>query len=227
MRTLRRAINFGQHVKKHLIPLLIYVKDAKIIDVTLRIFVHLTIPINCLFPGDIIHCNDINCHGLIDIKEAFADFRDIQSIIGHMRTILDNEQQLTFFHCDSINNCLLLLRNLLYIPDAIKIDIKDNNQHVKTQNKILWHMFALNIDKVLLELMVREQKTAWTITIVQLIALMYKDQDVNSNQLFDETITDNCEDVESNTSTPKHNSNESSRLLTSDEPTDSSDDEGN
>lgn len=64
--------------------------------------------------------------------------------------------------------------------------------------------------------------------MVQLIALMYKDQHVGTlqkllNIWFDTSLSDSSDDNESNTSPPNQNSGDSSPTLTSDPTSDSSD----
>lgn len=64
--------------------------------------------------------------------------------------------------------------------------------------------------------------------MVQLIALMYKDQHVGTlqkllNMWFESSLSDSSDDNESNTSPPNQNSGDSSPTLTSDPTSDSSD----
>lgn len=64
--------------------------------------------------------------------------------------------------------------------------------------------------------------------MVQLIALMYKDQHVGTlqkllNTWFEASLSDSSDDNESNTSPPNQNSGDSSPMLTSDPTSDSSD----
>lgn len=64
--------------------------------------------------------------------------------------------------------------------------------------------------------------------MVQLIALMYKDQHVGTlqkllNLWFEASLSDSSDDNESNTSPPNQNSGDSSPMLTSDPTSDSSD----
>ena len=50
------------------------------------------------------------------------------------------------------------------------------------QNQILWNLFTQGIDKILIHLMSCPQRAFWSITIIQLISLMYKDQHVGALQ---------------------------------------------
>ena len=44
--------------------------------------------------------------------------------------------------CESLNDCVVLLRNILHIPEL------RTSGTVSHQNQILWNLFAQNIDKV-------------------------------------------------------------------------------
>lgn len=71
----------------------------------------------------------------------------------------------------------------------------------------------------------------WGVTMVQLIALMYKDQHVGTlqkllNLWLEASFSESSEDNESNTSPPDQNSGDSSPVITSDPTSDSSDNGG-
>lgn len=71
----------------------------------------------------------------------------------------------------------------------------------------------------------------WGVTIVQLIALMYKDQHVGTlqkllNLWLETSLSESSEDNESNTSPPNQGSGDSSPVVTSDPTSDSSDNGG-
>jgi timeless protein len=140
-----------------------------------------------------------------------------------MKNILDTDK-LSLNECETINNCLLLLRNILHIPE----NVQQYQQHTPMQNQILWNLFTQSIDKLLIHLMSCPQKSFWGVTIVQLIALMYKDQHVGTlqkllNHWFEAASVTESSENESNTSPPKQCSGDSSPMLTSDPTSDSSD----
>lgn len=71
----------------------------------------------------------------------------------------------------------------------------------------------------------------WGVTMVQLIALMYKDQHVGTlqkllNLWLEASLSESSEDNESNTSPPDQGSGDSSPIITSDPTSDSSDNGG-
>jgi len=127
--------------------------------------------------------------------------------------------------CESVSDGLLLLRNILHIP----------HPESQLQNQILWNLFSHSIDKVLIHLMTCEQRVNWGITLVQLIALIYKDQHVQHlkkllNLWLENSMSESSEDNESNTS-PKEQEeccdcDSSSPMLTSSDPTNSDSSDG-
>lgn len=247
LRTFRRAIGFGQNIKRDLLPLLIHVKNEdQIINETIRILVNLTIPVECLLSTDAMLRTDVGRHTIYELnrllvtsKEAFCDARATKAILEHIKKITDkNDVDLNIGECDSINNCLLLLRNVLHIPEIPEFPMGVNGDSV--QNKILWNLFTQSIDKIILHLIAhkhtfyRDNKPVefFGVTIVQLIALMYKDQSVGTlhkllNLWFEASPSETSEDNESNTSPPPNQgSGDSSPVLTSDPTTSDSSDNG-
>ncbi|XP_065343763.1 protein timeless isoform X3 [Cloeon dipterum] len=235
LRTFRRALGFSQIIQKDLVPLLIHEKnDVRIIDACIRLLVNLTIPVECLLPMEIMARTDAGRHTIYELnnllfsaKDAFVEPRSTRSILDFMRKIIDQEEKLSLEQCDGINNCLLLVRNILHIPEQWPMGSPTNTPCSK-QNLILWNLFAQGIDKVLIHLMTCTQRGMWSITMVQLIALTYKDQHVGTlqkllNLWFEASLSESSEDNESNTSPPDQGSGDSSPMLTSDPTSDSSD----
>nr|AGZ88039.1 TIMELESS [Belgica antarctica] len=236
LRTYRRAIGFGQNLKKDILPILVNTKDPQILDCTIRLLVNLTIPIECLLSVDVMSRTEIGRHTIYELnrllitsKEVFIDSKATKAVIDWMKVILENDHKLSTEQCESINNCLLLLRNILHIPEN---SIHQQQTQTSMQNQILWNLFTQSIDKLLIHLISSPQKSYWVVTIVQLIALIYKDQHVGTlqkllNHWFEVgSHTDSSDDNESNTSPPKQSSGDSSLMLTSDPTSDSSDNGG-
>lgn len=172
LRSFRRAIGLGQHIRKDLLPLLIHIKDdakntdaTKIIDATIKILVNLTIPVECLVSMDALSKTDVGRHTIFEInkllyssKEAFVDFRGVKAVTDHMKFVIETGDKLQLEQYDSINNCLLLLRNILHIPEH-RLQISNcPSTHSSMQNRILWNLFTQSIDKLLLHLMSFPQK---------------------------------------------------------------------
>ncbi|KAL3281157.1 hypothetical protein HHI36_004375 [Cryptolaemus montrouzieri] len=199
-------------------------------DCTIRLLVNLTIPIEYLLPLDMIQGSDVGKHSIYELnnllstcKEAFSDGRSTKAIMDHIKQIIESDGQLTVEDCDTINNCLLLLRNILHIPEN-----NSSTLHSTMQNQIVWNLFTQSIDKIIIFLVSCPQKLFWSITMVQLIALLYKDQHVGNlqkllNLWLEASLSESSEDNESNTSAPCQGSDDSSPLVTSDPTSDSSD----
>ncbi|KAL0849155.1 hypothetical protein ABMA28_013501 [Loxostege sticticalis] len=227
LRTYRRSISFGQNIKKDLIPLLIHAKEDATIELLIRILVNLTIPIECLLSVDVISKTDFGRHTVFEInnllattKVAFTDHRATRVIIDNLKKNmhLDQKVNLTLEQCTNIGNSLLLMRNILHIPE----------ENSGIQNQILWNIFSQGMDKVLIKLMIIPDATNWAVTMVQLIALLYKDQHVVTlhkllNLWLEASLSESSDDNESNTSPPDRGSENSSPMLTSDPTSDSSD----
>ncbi|XP_059617920.1 protein timeless isoform X2 [Phlebotomus argentipes] len=238
LRTFRRAIGFSQCIKKDIIPLLLNVKDEKLIEATIRILVNLTVPVECLLPMEMMSRTDVGRHTIFELnkllvqsKEAFTDSKATKAVLDYMRSILEREGKLSVEQCDGINNCLLLLRNILHIPEPQKEHHGSHHGGTSMQNQIVWNLFTQSVDKLLIHLMSCPQRAYWGVTMVQVIALMYKDQHVGTLQKllsiwFESSISESSDDNESNTSPPKQCSGDSSPMLTSDPTSDSSDNGG-
>ncbi|KAF5277705.1 hypothetical protein FQR65_LT03685 [Abscondita terminalis] len=244
LRTYRRAIGFGENIRKDLIPLLINVKNSttiedatKIIDATVKILLNLTIPVECLLSLEQESRTDVGRHTIFELnrllitsKEAFTDNRSTKAVVDHIKYVVEKDSSLNGEQCSSIHNCLLLLRNILHIPENRIFISNFPLAYASMQNHIIWNLFTQSIDKILLYLMTCSQKTYWGVTMVQLISLMYKDQHVGTLQKllslwFEASLSESSEN-ESNTSPQNDDSGESSPLMTSDPTSDSSDNGG-
>ncbi|XP_063530758.1 protein timeless-like [Cydia strobilella] len=231
LRTYRRSISFGQNIKKDLIPLLIHAKEDKTIELLVRILVNLSIPIECLLSVEVTSQSDFGLHIVFEInqlltaaKAAFTGPRATKVVVDFLKKNVDpNQPRVSLEQCDNISNILLLLRNILHIPDNVEslISGKNNGSGHAVQNQILWNMFSQSVDKVLIKLMIIPEATNWGVTMVQIVALMYKDQRVVKlhkllNMWLESCNSESSEDNESNTSPLDRGSEDSSPMLTSD-----------
>lgn len=235
LRAFRRAIGHGQNIQNDLVPLLIHATCPKVLDATIRILVNLTVPVECLLNIEAMSRTETGRHTIFELnkllltcKQAFTDWRVTKAVMDYLKNIVQKRINISIENCDVVNNCLLLLRNVLHIPETIVGNYHSWNRSTSMQNKLIWNLFTQNIDKQLLYLMTCSQKSYWSVTMVQLIALMYKDQYVTTlqkllNIWFEASVSESSEDNESNTSPPKESSGNSSSMLTSDPTSDSSD----
>jgi len=101
-----------------------------------------------------------------------------------------------------------------------------STSNVSRQNQVLWNLFAQNLDSVIMGLIKSEYFKMWSTPLVQLIALVYKDQHVTTlegllNLWLESSLPESSEDNESNTSPNRLQDGNgccSSSLLTSTEP---------
>lgn len=186
LRSFRRAIGFGQNIRKDLLPLLIHVKDdtqtksTKIIDTTIKILVNLTIPVEYLMPTEMVSATDIGRHTIFELnqllsssKEAFADGRSTKAITDHIKFIIDTDSDLDIEQCDGINNCLLLLRNILHIPECRSSVSSSHLVHSCLQNQIIWNLFTQSIDKIIIYLLSCQQKVSGIPGLVRTLDCTY------------------------------------------------------
>lgn len=267
LRTFRRSLSFGHYIKCTLIPLLMSTKREPIIELTMRLLANLTMPVECLYAVDILARTEAGRKNIAEIramltvtKRSVASLQAMRALVDYMRGILEKDTRISPDNCVNINNCLIVLRNVLHIPDndrkshllsptahgdarnrkqqsspsaaAAAADGSDGSEtsvtagdSAVTQNQIMYNLFALSIDKMLIHLMSCPQREYFVVSMVQLIALMYKDQHISTLQSrlitwFDASMSDSSEDFESNTTPMKAASGNSSPILTSDSSSD-------
>lgn len=167
LRTFRRAIGFSKNIQNDLIPLLIHLKENKnvtnsnqIVNCTIKLLVNLTIPTEYLLPVEMMGGSDVGKHSIFELnsllkasKKSFSDSRSTKAILDHIKQIIENDRPLTIEQCDSINNCLLLLRNILHIPD-----MGTPGSHSTLQNQIVWNLFMQSVDKIIIFLVTCPEK---------------------------------------------------------------------
>lgn len=259
LRTFRRSLSFGHYIKRTLIPLLMSTKREPIIELTMRLLANLTLPVECLYSVEIMSRTEAGRRNIDEIsamlavtKRSFANVQAMRALVDYMRTILERDTRMSTANCVNINNCVIVLRNVLHIPDIEHSPLNRGGQTQSTttattnnsasgkwdcdalkdcaaiQNQILYNLFSLSIDKLLIHLMSYPQRDFFAIAMVQVVALMFKDQHIIALQSllrtwFDASMSDSSEDFESNTTPMKATSGNSSPMLTSD----SSDNGGN
>lgn len=143
------------------------IEATKIIDTTIKILVNLTIPVEYLLPAETMFQSDVGKETACDLnrvltasKEAFVDSRSTKAIVDHMKYIVESESPLNIEQCDTINSCLLLLRNILHIPENKSPSSNCIPGHSSIQNQIIWNLFTQSIDKIIIYLMSCPQKVS-------------------------------------------------------------------
>jgi len=209
MRTYRRALAFSQMIQKDLVPILVNsMQNLEVFDAVIRLMVNLTVPVECLCPLEILNKSDVGrqtifelSNSLLKTKEVFRDPRTTRVIMERLSRYATKDK-VSSMEVTLVNNCLLLIRNILHIPDGQN---KNPKQKCSNQNQIMWNLFAQNLDKILLDLIKNKMNNIWCTSVVQLIALVYKDQHVITLQkllqnFLESSLSESSEDNESNTS---------------------------
>jgi len=211
LRTYRRALAFSQMIQKDLVPILVNsMHNLEVFDAVIRLMVNLTVPVECLCPLDILTKSDVGrqtiyelSNSLLKTKEVFRDSRTTRVIMERLSRYSATDK-ISAMEVTLVNNCLLLIRNILHIPDASQTN-KNIKQKCSNQNQIMWNLFAQNLDKILLDLIKHSMSSIWCTSVVQLVALVYKDQHVITLQkllqnFLESSLSESSEDNESNTS---------------------------
>merc|ERR1712083_152227 len=188
-----------------------------------------------------------------------------KTILTHMTRILEKgDTNMAIVDKHVLVNCVILLRNILHIPEdgskirATNSDTTTTNgsnedtssgetpliineavsgkngsskssttSNISRQHQVLWNLFAHNLDSVIMSLIESNYFKMWSTPLVQLIALVYKDQHVTTLERLlhvwlESSLSESSEDNESNTSPnllhQDGNGCCSSSLLTSTEP---------
>ncbi|XP_077512437.1 timeless [Amblyomma americanum] len=160
---------------------------------------------------------------LLETKRSFLDVRSTETIMrvlkAKMKTVRlveklgnlwDQEpKDLTENDLEGLSNSLVLMRNLLHVPDkteSSRFGITENTYEdwLSVHNKLIWNLFVHGLDGVLILMLNSVYKVNWAVVVVQIIALLYKDQDVGNLQHLISNSTSTSEssedDIESNTS---------------------------
>ncbi|KAL3253898.1 hypothetical protein MRX96_054404 [Rhipicephalus microplus] len=160
---------------------------------------------------------------LLETKRSFLDIRSTETIMrvlkAKMKTVQlveklgklwDQEpKDLTENDLEGLSNSLVLMRNLLHVPDkteSSRFGITEDafEDWLSVHNKLIWNLFVHGLDGVLILMLNSVYKVNWAVVVVQIIALLYKDQDVGNLQHLISTSPSNSEssedDIESNTS---------------------------
>ena len=183
--------------------------NLTVFDAVIRLLVNLTVPVECLCSVEYLLSDQGRqtrfelTASLMRTKESFRDQRTTTMIMVMVERLIGQEK-MTNIEVNLVNNCLLLVRNILHIPEISNIN-KTLSPLCSNHNQILWNLFSKNLDKILLDLIQHPLSSIWCTSVVQLIALVYKDQHVITLQkllqnFLESSLSESSEDNESNTS---------------------------
>jgi hypothetical protein len=280
LRTYRRLLGFSEVVRKDLTPLIAQYngpENIEVFDAAIKLMADLTTPLECLFANPNMEgTSDETTYAIYELKQHLSDIKSVfldptigKTILNHMTRILERgDRNMTIIDKHILVNCVILIRNILHIPeDGTKTRTTSNsesttnlaettsgedtsssetplilnkgvpgkdgsmksstNSSVSRQHQVLWNLFAHNLDSVIMSLIESDYFKMWSTPMVQLIALVYKDQHVTTLERLlhvwlESSLSESSEDNESNTSPnllhQDGNGCCSSSLLTSTEP---------
>ncbi|KAH7965146.1 hypothetical protein HPB49_004282 [Dermacentor silvarum] len=239
LHTTRKLITSSKAIQSDILPVLIHSQENPcIFRAVLRVLLRLTTPVECLIPMDLALQSKTameaiqNLHMLLlETKRSFLDIRSTETIMRVLKAKMKTDQEpkdLTENDLEGLSNSLVLMRNLLHVPDkteSSRFGITEDTfeDWLSVHNKLIWNLFVHGLDGVLILMLNSVYKVNWAVIVVQIIALLYKDQgglavqsatplgareprlqDVGNLQHLISTSTSNSEssedDIESNTS---------------------------
>ncbi|XP_042227111.1 protein timeless-like isoform X2 [Homarus americanus] len=240
----RRSLFLNKIISKNLLPILVHIKeDRGLIEATVKVLQELMTPVECLMPAEIMSRNNEGHRiihelesSIVSAKKLFLDTRVTKSIIDLMSSVLQDSKILSLPECELINQCLLLVRNLLHVSNIPSVHHKTtysspaaakqqggNGPAIITEDQIMWNLFAQRFDNILIQLLTCDQQHLWNITMVQLVSLMYREQQQGTirkliNEWLESSLSESSEDDENN----PMSSSSSDAISTSDPVSDSS-----
>lgn len=257
----RRSLFMNKIISTNLLPLLVHVKEEKgLMEATVKVLQELMTPVECLMPMETMSQNHEGKRiiyeletAIVNAKKLFLDTQVTKAIVDLMSSVLQDSKILTLPECELINQCLLLVRNLLHVSSiqtpqhraptypgttasvtnssaaaAPNLPVSASQQTganttVLTEDQIMWNLFAQRFDNILIQLLTCNQQHLWNITMVQLVSLMYRDQQQGTirkliNEWLESSLPESSEDDENN----PMSSSSSDAISTSDPVSDSS-----
>ncbi|CAG0893386.1 unnamed protein product [Darwinula stevensoni] len=216
----RRALGNVQLIEKELIPILIHCKksEREVLQAAINVVVQLTTPIECLVLTPSCHNGpailDLRCH-LGEAKEAFLNPQATKVLVNNvLPSVMSKGGTYSLDNIGIVQGSLLLLRNLLHIPDWFaRLRPVSTPCHkgvrgsCEMQNQLMATLFAQGLDQNLLTLMAHPLLGTWCVSVAELVAILYRDQEVGVLQKLiaqwmekDPNDTSDDDDDESNTS---------------------------
>ncbi|XP_061185497.1 protein timeless-like [Saccostrea echinata] len=193
-RTTRRQIFYSHLVEKDLCQMIKFLRDEpEIFGLVVRILANLTQPVESLIHSTGYTMTEATQAGmswqqgvessLHHYRSLFADKCVMSSIFEEVNTLIAESEgyPLSEESCDTINQCLLLLRNLLHFPSSL-----DDNSS-KEHEVLLKILFECDFTERLIGILQLSQREYWTVTAVQLVTLIFKG---HIGEMFLQNVTD-------------------------------------
>ncbi|GFY74848.1 protein timeless, partial [Trichonephila inaurata madagascariensis] len=210
-RNVRISLHICGAVKKDLIPIISHGKDAKVVATATRVLVSLSLPIEYLLPLEecVLTTKQLNVRkqlasSSLAIKKAFLDVTATLSLVTILReTMIKSEKHLMPLReedCNHLKNCLLLLRNILHIPECSgnldQSSFEMLHEWQSVQSKLIWNLFVQGIDGALLLMLNSKYREHWTVPLALIMALLYRNQNVGKVHRAIELISSASESSE-------------------------------
>ena len=164
-------------IQKDLVPILVNsMHNLEVFDAVIRLMVNLTVLVECLCFLEILTKSEDGRQTIYEVcllktKEVFV----IHVLLKLLWKGLVDMQQMTRYHLwrspwSTTASYSSETSSLTRLTKQEKYKIEASNQ-----NQIMWNLFAQNLDKILLDLIKNNMRSIWCTSVVQLIALVYKD----------------------------------------------------
>ncbi|XP_048747484.2 protein timeless-like isoform X2 [Ostrea edulis] len=193
-RTTRRQLHYSHLVEKDLCAMIKYLKDEpEIFSLVVRILANLTQPVESLVQSSgysMTEATQTTLSWQNGVESSLHHYRSLLvercillSILEEIHTLVEECEGYPLLeeNCETINQSLLLLRNLLHFPSS------DEDNSSKEHEKFLRLLFECDFTERLMELLQLPQTEYWTVTVVQLVTLLFKG---HVGEMFLHNVTD-------------------------------------
>ncbi|KYO34847.1 timeless-like protein [Alligator mississippiensis] len=181
-RDVRQQLGAAQILQNDLLPLLVqHASDAQLFDAVVRLVVNLTQPALLCFgkvpkdPGERHHFLQVTSH-LQAYKEAFANVKVFGVLSEKLYDLLQLDwEQRQEEDALLIERILLLVRNVLHVP-AEPTEEKSVDDDASAHDRVLWALHLSGMDDLLQFLASATSEAQWALHVLEVIALMLRDQ---------------------------------------------------
>ncbi|KAK3598572.1 hypothetical protein CHS0354_009767 [Potamilus streckersoni] len=204
-----RQLSSSKIIEKDLIPLLCYLENCPTIFKNgVILLTLLTQPLVTQNGSE----GELHPHShhqesfLLLAKSLCTNLTLVTSICREMKNIIEEngDGMISYEQCTTINYCLLLFRNILYIEEPDELQSEENGLHLQ----LMRYLFQSGLDDIILQLLSMPQREFWSLCIIQLVSLFYKNylhyfpnhdedfEDLDSSVFGDSEVGDDtCEDL--------------------------------
>uniref|UniRef100_UPI00398EAEF9 protein timeless homolog n=1 Tax=Pristiophorus japonicus TaxID=55135 RepID=UPI00398EAEF9 len=186
-RDIRQQLGAAQILQNDLLPIIAqYPQEKMLYEAVIRLLVNLTQPALLCF-GKVPNDPAVRHHflqivsNLQGYKEAFAD----EKVFGVLSEKLYDLLQLDWEQRQEEDNLLierilLLVRNVLHVPPNPEEE-QNIDDDASVHDKVLWAMHMSGMDDLIKFLATSQEEQQWAMHILEIISLMFRDQ--NPDQL--------------------------------------------